>query len=146
VNDMSPAIELPLASSRTTPRPPLGSAFEAALGRTPASGIVITSTAASYARQKLEKRGTPDALVRLGIKGGGCSGFSYVIQFDDGEPKERDYAYLVDGVRFVLDKKSFLYLAGTTFDFEKSLMFQGFKFRNPNEATNCGCGHSFTVK
>jgi iron-sulfur cluster assembly protein len=117
-----------------------------ALARAPQKGLTITAGAAQFAIEKLEKRGTPNAAVRLGIKGGGCSGFSYVIQFEDGQPKERDYAYLVDGVRFVVDKKSFVYLAGSVFDYEKTLMFQGFKFRNPNEAASCGCGHSFTVK
>jgi iron-sulfur cluster assembly protein len=122
------------------------SAFEEALLRAPKNGIEITSGAAAYARDKLTKRGTPNAAVRLGIKGGGCSGFSYVIQFDDDAPKARDYAYEKDGIRFFVDKKSFVYLAGSIFDYEKTLMFQGFKFRNPHEAQSCGCGHSFTVK
>jgi|SRR5690606_34025308 len=123
-----------------------GDAWAEACERAPKKGLSITVGAAGFARQKLEKRGTPDAAVRLGIKGGGCSGFSYVIQFDDTEPRARDYAYIVDGVRFVVDKKSMIYLAGSIFDYEKTLMFQGFKFRNPNEATSCGCGHSFTVR
>jgi iron-sulfur cluster assembly protein len=106
----------------------------------------IAPAAAVFARQKLTQRGTPDAAVRLGIKGGGCSGFSYVIQFDDEPPRERDTVYEVDGVKFYVDKKSLVYLAGSLLDYEKTLMFQGFKFRNPNEATSCGCGHSFTVK
>jgi iron-sulfur cluster assembly protein len=108
--------------------------------------MAIAPEAAKFARQKLTQRGTPDAAVRLGIKGGGCSGFSYVIQFDDEAPRERDTVYEVDGVKFYVDKKSLVYLAGSLLDYEKTLMFQGFKFRNPNEATSCGCGHSFTVK
>lgn len=116
----------------------------------PASGkrlsMSIAPEAAKFARQKLAQRGTPDGAVRLGIKGGGCSGFSYVIQFDDEPPRERDTVYEVDGVKFYVDKKSLVYLAGSLLDYEKTLMFQGFKFRNPNEATSCGCGHSFTVK
>lgn len=106
----------------------------------------ISPEAAKFARQKLAQRATPDAAVRLGIKGGGCSGFSYVIQFDDEPPRDRDTVYEVDGVKFYVDKKSLVYLAGSLLDYEKTLMFQGFKFRNPNEATSCGCGHSFTVK
>jgi iron-sulfur cluster assembly protein len=121
-------------------------ALEGARERTPKNGIAITDAAVTYAKEKLAKRGTPDAAIRLGIKGGGCSGFSYVIQFEDDPPKPRDYLYEADGVRFIVDKKSFVYLAGTTFDYEKTLMFQGFKFRNPQEAASCGCGHSFTVK
>lgn len=135
------------ASSRGAgPSTESGDAWAQALARAPKKGLTITSGAARFALEKLEKRGTPTAAVRLGIKGGGCSGFSYVIQFEDGEPRERDYAYEVDGVRFVVDKKSLVYLAGSVFDYEKTLMFQGFKFRNPNEAASCGCGHSFTVK
>jgi iron-sulfur cluster assembly protein len=134
------------SGERTSRDPSSGNAWEQAYARVPQKGLSITSGAATYARQKLEKRGTPGAAVRLGIKGGGCSGFSYVIQFEDGEPRARDYAYEVDGVRFVIDKKSMIYLAGSVFDFEKTLMFQGFKFKNPNEASSCGCGHSFTVR
>ncbi len=109
-------------------------------------GIRIAPAAAAFAKQKLSQRGTPDAAVRLGIKGGGCSGFSYVIQFDDEPARERDTVYELDGVKFYVDKKSLVYLAGSLLDYEKTLMFQGFKFRNPNEASSCGCGHSFTVK
>ena len=108
--------------------------------------ISIAPAAVVFARQKLAQRGTPNAAVRLGIKGGGCSGFSYVIQYDDEPPRERDTVYEVDGIKFYVDKKSLVYLAGSMLDYEKTLMFQGFKFRNPNEATSCGCGHSFTVK
>ena len=75
-----------------------------------------------------------------------AKGFSYVIQFDDEPARERDTVYEVDGVKFYVDKKSLVYLAGSLLDYEKTLMFQGFKFRNPNEATSCGCGHSFAVK
>ncbi len=121
-------------------------AWTAAFARTPKKGLIITLAAAEYARTKLEKRETLAAAVRLGIKGGGCSGFSYVIQFDDDAPKARDYAYEVDNIRFIVDKKSLVYLAGSALDYEKTLMFQGFKFKNPNEASSCGCGHSFTVK
>src|SRR5690606_36340494 len=111
-----------------------------------ARSLTITSGAADYAREKLAKRGTADAAIRLGIKGGGCSGFSYVIEFSDDPPRERDRLLEVDGVRFYVDKKSMIYLAGSMLDYERTLMFQGFKFKNPQEATKCGCGHSFTVR
>jgi iron-sulfur cluster assembly protein len=110
------------------------------------STITISDGAVAFAKQKLAARGTPNAAVRLGIKGGGCSGFSYVIQYDDDPPRERDYVYEAGGVKFFVDKKSFVYLAGSVLDYERTVMFQGFKFKNPNEATSCGCGHSFTVK
>lgn len=110
------------------------------------SPIVLTDAALEAARAALAKRGTPGAAIRLGIKGGGCSGFSYVIEYEDGEPRARDRVYEFDGVRVIIDKKSLIYLAGSVLDFEKTLMKQGFKFRNPNEATSCSCGTSFTVK
>ena len=108
--------------------------------------ITISDKAVEFAKEKLAARGTPDAAVRLGVKGGGCSGFSYVIQFEDTPPRERDTVYEASGVRFYVDKKSFVYLASSVLDYEQTLMFQGFKFKNPQEASSCGCGHSFTVR
>jgi len=108
--------------------------------------VNLTPAAIDNARAALKKRGTPDSFLRLGIKGGGCSGFSYVIEFEDNPPRERDRVFEFDGVKVVVDKKSLIYLAGTVLDFEKTMMKQGFKFRNPNEASHCGCGTSFTVK
>jgi iron-sulfur cluster assembly protein len=108
--------------------------------------VTITDGAVDYAKKRLVQRGTPDAAVRLGVRGGGCSGFSYVIEFADDPPKERDLVLNAGGVRFYVDKKSFVYLAGSALDYEKTLVFQGFKFKNPQEASRCGCGHSFTVR
>ena len=108
--------------------------------------ITISDKAVEFAKKKLAARGTPHAAVRLGVKGGGCSGFSYVIQYEDTPPRERDTVYDAGGVRFYVDKKSFVYLAGSVLDYEQTLMFQGFKFKNPQEASSCGCGHSFTVR
>lgn len=109
-------------------------------------GVHVTAAAVEYAKQRLEKRGTPNAAVRLGVKGGGCSGFSYVIEFSDDEPRSRDTVSEYDGVRFYVDKKSLIYLNDSTLDYANTVMFRGFKFLNPQEATKCGCGHSFTVK
>lgn len=112
----------------------------------PKKGVVISDGAAEFARKRLEKRGTPGAAIRLGVKGGSCSGYSYVIQYEDKEPRERDYVYEKHGIRFIVDKKSFLFLAGSTLEYENTLMFQGFKFVNPQETQKCGCGHSFNVR
>jgi iron-sulfur cluster assembly protein len=119
-----------------------GEAARPALSR----GVNITEAAAKYAQERLKQRGTPSAAVRLGVKGGGCSGFSYVIEFSDDPPRERDTVAECAGVRFYVDKKSLVYLGGSTLDYVKTLMFSGFKFLNPQEAAKCGCGHSFTVK
>ncbi len=109
------------------------------------ASISLTPKAVEMAKKQLVKRGTPEAAVRLGLKGGGCSGFSYVIEFSDDPPRERDRVFDFDGVRVYVDPKSLIYLAGTVLDWEQTLMYQGFKFKNPQEATNCGCGHSFSV-
>jgi iron-sulfur cluster assembly protein len=108
--------------------------------------VGVSDAAIEYAKQRLAQRGTPDAAIRIGIKGGGCSGFSYVIEFSDDPPRERDLVQEFGGVRFYVDKKSLIYLAGSVLDYEKTVMFQGFKFKNPQEASRCGCGHSFTVR
>jgi iron-sulfur cluster assembly protein len=112
----------------------------------PKKSVTITDAAVDYAKKRLAQRGTPDAAIRLGVRGGGCSGFSYVIEFADDPPRERDLVYEAGGVRFYVDKKSFVYLAGSALDYEKTLVFSGFKFKNPQEASRCGCGHSFTVR
>lgn len=109
-------------------------------------GVNVSPGAVSYAKKRLAERGTPDAAIRLGVRGGGCSGFNYVIEYSDDPPRSRDTVAEYDGVKFYVDKKSLIYLAGSTLDYEHKLMFQGFRFRNPQEATRCGCGHSFTVR
>ncbi len=113
-------------------------------------GINITQGAVDAVSVQIQKRNVPGTALRVGIRGGGCSGFSYVVEFHDGEPRARDVVYdlkATDGsdVRIVVDKKSLIYLNGSTFDWEKTLMRQGFKFINPNEKSSCGCGTSFTV-
>ncbi len=108
--------------------------------------VSISPKAAEQVKQQLTKRGTPNAYLRLGLKGGGCSGFTYVLQFEDNDPKEnRDIVFVEHDVRIVIDKKSLVYLNGTTLDWEQGLMKKGFKFLNPNEKSTCGCGHSFNV-
>jgi iron-sulfur cluster assembly protein len=112
--------------------------------------IAVSPAAVDAMRRQLEKRGTPNAAIRVGIRGGGCSGFSYAIEFDDEAPKKGDLVLEFEEenkakVRVFCDKKSIIYLGGSVLDWEKTLMFQGFKFKNPQEATRCGCGHSFTV-
>ncbi len=83
--------------------------------------------------------------LRLGIKGGGCAGFTYVFDFDDN-PDEFDEVFESLGVRIFVDKKSLLYIDGTVVDFNTSLMDRGFKFNNPKANAACGCGTSFTPK
>jgi iron-sulfur cluster assembly protein len=112
--------------------------------------ITISPKAVDAIARQMGKRGTPEASLRVGIRGGGCSGFSYVIEFHDGPPHARDRVFdlVASGgtnVRVVVDPKSLLYLNGAVLDWEQTLMRQGFKFVNPNEQTGCGCGTSFSV-
>ena len=104
----------------------------------------VTPKAAIKAREALVKRGTPDAMLRLGVRGGGCSGFAYVIEFAD-ETTPRDQVFEFDGLKVVVDPKSLVFLNGSTLDYETRLMSHGFKFINPNESAGCGCGESFSV-
>ncbi len=118
--------------------------------RRPSMSISITPAAVEAAKSQIQKRGVDGTALRVGVRGGGCSGFSYVVEFHDGAPHARDVVYdltAADGtaVRVVVDKKSLIYLNGSVFDWEKTVMQQGFKFRNPQEKSSCGCGHSFTV-
>ena len=107
--------------------------------------ISITERAAKELRRIVQDQQLPETtVVRLGVKGGGCSGFSYSLGFDD-TVHEDDQVAETDGFRVVCDPKSFLYLNGTQLDFEESLMGRGFKFGNPNASKTCGCGESFTV-
>jgi iron-sulfur cluster assembly protein len=106
--------------------------------------VRLTKKAIEMAKKALLKRGTSEAALRLGVRGGGCSGVSYAIEFSD-KVRERDHVYDFDGLRVVVDPKSLVYLRGSVLDYEVRLMQHGFKFKNPNEKSNCGCGESFSV-
>ena len=107
--------------------------------------IELTERAAKEIRRIVADQNLGDATaLRVGVKGGGCSGFSYTLGFDD-QVAEVDQVTEIDGIRIVCDPKSFLYLNGTQIDFEDNLMGRGFKFGNPNAAKSCGCGESFSV-
>lgn len=85
-----------------------------------------------------------DAFIRVGVKGGGCSGLTYQLDFDT-ETKEDDKMFEDNGVKIVVDKKSFLYLVGTTLEYSGGLNGTGFSFNNPNASRTCGCGESFSI-
>ncbi len=112
----------------------------------PAEGLQVTASAVDRIRAILAKEGISAEVggMRLGVKGGGCSGLSYAIAFD-AHPRERDNIFTFDGVRVFIDPKSFVYLNRMTLDYEETLMRQGFLFLNPNSARSCGCGTSFSV-
>ena len=112
--------------------------------------ITLTDTATKKVKELIDAEGVAELALRVAVRPGGCSGFSYSIEFEDGAPRTGDLVleFPEEGkstVRVFCDKKSIIYLGGSVLDFEKTMMFSGFKFKNPQEATRCGCGHSFTV-
>ncbi|HIG12761.1 MAG: iron-sulfur cluster assembly accessory protein [bacterium] len=107
--------------------------------------ILITTRAADEVRRIISEQELPSGTgLRVGVKGGGCSGFSYTLGFDDSVG-ETDQVNDIEGIKVICDPKSFLYLNGTQIDFEDNLMGRGFKFGNPNASKSCGCGESFSV-
>ena len=112
----------------------------------PSATIHLAERAAKQIRKLLEKEGVSPEVggLRVGVQGGGCSGLSYAMRLDT-QPRDRDKIFEEFGARIFVDPKSFLYLNGTTLEYEETLMRQGFVFQNPNAARNCGCGSSFTA-
>lgn len=106
--------------------------------------VKITDSAAERIKQLLEKRGKPSAGIKVGVKKGGCSGLSYIIEYAD-EVGKFDEVIEEKGVRVLIDPKAIIYLIGTTMDFVQEKMKAGFVFVNPNEKGRCGCGESFHV-
>ncbi|MCO4745040.1 MAG: iron-sulfur cluster assembly accessory protein [Proteobacteria bacterium] len=104
--------------------------------------MALTLTDAALNRVR-EKRETPNKWLRLGIRGGGCSGFMYAMDFVE-EPQDKDRRFDFDDVKVCVDIKSYLFLTQTTLDFEATLMHTGFVFRNPDAAKTCSCGESFS--
>ena len=105
--------------------------------------ITLTERAAMHVKGSLEKRGKGIG-IRLGVKTAGCSGLAYKLEFVDDAPKS-DRSYENYGVKVFVDAKSLVYLNGTTLDFVKEGLNEGFKFANPNVTGECGCGESFQV-
>lgn len=103
--------------------------------------ITLTKFAADKLKGLLE--GKEQTGIRAGVRGGGCSGFTYSLKFDNPEPADRTIES--HGVSIYIDPKSYLYLMGTQIDFVNELNQSGFKFSNPNAKRTCGCGESFSV-
>lgn len=108
--------------------------------------INITETAAREISSIISQQELNSDVIRLrvGVKGGGCSGFSYVLDLTENQ-KDTDELFEQHGIRVVCDPKSLLYLNGTTIDFKDEIMGRGFVFQNPNANSSCGCGSSFAV-
>ena len=115
------------------------------VGADDADNINITNKALSEVKKIKEQNSIPAEYgLRVGVKGGGCSGMSYTLGFD-AAPKERDVILNAEGVQVYVDTKSLFYLMGITLDYSDGLMGKGFTFNNPNATKTCGCGSSFGV-
>lgn len=114
------------------------------MNTTTATSVRFTESAVAELKRLMSEPGF-DAKnsLRVGVKGGGCSGLSYVLGFD--KKTENDNQYETDGIGFVVDKAHELYLAGMEIDWENGLNNRGFSFKNPNASSTCGCGTSFAV-
>ena len=138
-------VDIVTLESKTT-QEPAAAEPQTAAPQAPAHGLHVTPKAVQRIRAVLVKEGISpeEGGLRLGVKGGGCSGLSYVIVFDN-HPREHDRIFTFEDVRVFIDPKSFVYLNGMTLDYEETLMRQGFNFINPNSTRSCGCGTSFSV-
>ena len=108
--------------------------------------VKITASAAREFKKVIVEQQMPDTIaLRVGVKGGGCSGFEYQLEFDNTVNEDADLLVEMHGVRVAVDKKSALFLDGTEIDFHESLDKRGFVFNNPNATQSCGCGSSFSA-
>ena len=106
--------------------------------------INIDEAAVEHVRQFAEQAGKPEASLRVAVKGGGCSGLTYTLDLVD-EPQQHDKVIEEHGIRLFVDRKSYVFLAGTTLGYSGGLNGKGFVFDNPNAKTTCGCGTSFGI-
>jgi iron-sulfur cluster assembly protein len=127
---MSVATEIPAPSTDTATSP-----------------ILLTPGAAKEIRDIMRDQSMPadKTWLRVGVKGGGCSGYSYMLDLVEEEPGESDEQLESEGVRILIDSRSLLYLEGAQIDFRDEVMGRGFVFKNPNATSSCGCGHSFSA-
>lgn len=105
--------------------------------------IAVTPEAAEEVKRMIAKEKKEGVGLRLLVKGGGCSGLSYDMNFDHKKTGDNEFEF--SGLKVYVDPKSFLYLNGTTLDYADSLKEKGFRFINPNASKTCGCGESFSV-
>jgi len=111
------------------------------------TALRLSASAAKEIRSIITEQELPSDKTRLrvGVKGGGCSGFSYVLDLVEEEPSESDEVVESHGLQILVDSRSMLYLAGVEVDFKDEVMGRGFVFKNPNASSSCGCGSSFSA-
>jgi iron-sulfur cluster assembly accessory protein len=127
---------------QTTTVTPTAKATEAPLG-SPDSPVTLTAKALEMVRDAMARENLTDYGIRVGVVGGGCSGFQYSMDFENAT-KDGDLVYEQDGLKLYVDPMSSMYLQGVNIDYIVGLQGAGFKFNNPNAKNTCGCGQSFT--
>ena len=114
--------------------------------QTPTRGIQLTDTALKHIVMLREQQGNQDLCLRVGVRQGGCSGMSYMMDFDNiNNVRDDDEVFDYEGFKIICDPKSLLYLYGLVLDYSNAMIGGGFQFTNPNAAQTCGCGKSFGV-
>jgi iron-sulfur cluster assembly protein len=108
--------------------------------------VTLTPAAVKQVRFLIEKQNRGDLCLRIGVKGGGCSGLSYIMNLEEA-PTARDHVFQIDGLTVLVDRKSAQFVSGLNLDYSvKNLLEGGWKYSNPNAQRSCGCGTSFTPK
>src|SRR5947209_20537597 len=109
--------------------------------------VLLSESAANEIKKIIQEQNLPadQTRLRVGVKGGGCSGFSYLLDLTEEPKSDSDEEMDSHGVKILVDNKSYLYLNGVEIDFKDEVMGRGFVFKNPNATSSCGCGHSFSA-
>jgi iron-sulfur cluster assembly protein len=109
--------------------------------------ITLTESAAKEIKNIIQEQNLPGEAtkLRVGVKGGGCSGFSYTLDLTEEQPTEADELIEAHGVKILCNQRAYIYLNGVEIDFKDEVMGRGFVFKNPNATSSCGCGSSFSV-
>lgn len=108
--------------------------------------ITLTDRAAAELKELMQSQSKTDAALRVWVAGGGCSGLSYGMALDDGQPEEGDQIFGQDGIKVYIDGMSLQYMEGSVVDYVEDMMGGGFKIENPNAVSSCGCGSSFQTE
>ena len=130
-----------MTATASTTAPTASSGSSGSTGSVSKREIEITQAAAEEIAKQRAKRENPDSMIRVGVRGGGCTGFTYVFEWCEAV-RPTDRMFSAHGVSIVVDPKSLVYLGGMQLDFVRGMMGHGFKFNNPNAKGACGCGES----
>lgn len=104
--------------------------------------VTVTEAAVDEIRRQIAKEDPRPRAIRVGLRGGGCSGYTYTFEWDHKDPRDKDIVLHRDDVSIYIDHRSMKLLKGTILDYQRTLMNRGFKFHNPNSTGTCGCGES----